>query len=290
MGMDGRNALIFVLAAGAWHPPAPLRAGNVPSKAAVALGGARRIGAIGHPPLPVRLVRSSLAAYGPVRSPGLGDPIFRHPLAKRMVVGLDLAQDEFTDLKEPGERPGLEEVDPLPPGDVVHARSVALAGNFDNWVRRTLHAFEQEAGSHHACDDLRRKLQTTGQDFRLWLEVEITANKALLAGPKVAPRSVRFPAMRIPPGAWGHPAWRQAWVSRSGVARVAARAPRPSAGTSGPTTSHGLDQDSRGGSPCPFVPCSLLCFPWPSSSWEAAHPPKRRLPLPCKTRRVEPLR
>jgi hypothetical protein len=185
MGMDCRNIVVFVLIA-VWHPPTPLRAGNVPGKAAVILGGARRISAIGHP-LPARLVRSSLAAYGPARSPGLGDPIFRHPQAKRMVVGLDLAQaGEFKALEEPGERPALEEVDPLSPGDVVHARSVVLAGNFDNWVRRTLHAYEQEDGSHHACADLRQQLQTRGHDFRLWLEVEITANKARLADPKTA--------------------------------------------------------------------------------------------------------
>lgn len=35
----------FVLAAAAWHPPAPLRAGNVPAKAAVALAEAR-VGAL----------------------------------------------------------------------------------------------------------------------------------------------------------------------------------------------------------------------------------------------------
>ena len=161
-----------------------LRGGNVPAKAARGMASvplARGLSRVAHPVAPGVLVRRTLAAYGPIQRPGQDDPAFGRHGGVRLLKALDLgvaAQPEPAP-ETAVERPPAEQ-EPVDPGQRAHVRAVALAGNFANWVRRSLQACDEEGGSHLACEKLLGQLEGDGELFRLYLDVEIAANKALL--------------------------------------------------------------------------------------------------------------
>jgi len=158
-----------------------LQGGNVPTRMGRCLASAPRVrglSGVDQPLTPARLVRRTLAVYGPVRPPGQDDPAFSRHGGERLVKALDLEAPRSPEAaaEQPTEDPA-----PTDPGLRAHVRAVALAGNFDNWVRRALKACEREGGSRQACEALHHQLDDGGNLFRLFLDVEITANKAQMS-------------------------------------------------------------------------------------------------------------